>query len=97
MELDSDKDCEDEKEYEDDSSCEEFVCAAESGPNDYLSAVSESSQWASIRDCFTPSDILVLRTVGSKCNNAKLCGEFAALMFIHMTKDGSEWPSMCSD
>ena len=71
--------------------------AAESGPKDYISEVSESSLGASIRDYFTPSDILVLRTAGSKWNNAKLYGEFAALWFFLMTKDGSKWPSMCSD
>ena len=72
LELDSDNDYEEEYEYEDDGSYEEFDSATESGPKDYISEVSESSLWASIRDYLAPSDILVLRTVGSKWNNAKL-------------------------
>ena len=96
MELDSDTDYEDENEDEDDGSHDEFDSAAESGPKDHISEVSESSLRASIRDYLAPSDILVLCTAGSKWNNAKLYGEFAAMWFFLMT-DGSEWPSMCSD
>ena len=64
--------------------------AAESGPKDYISEVRESSSWASIRDYLTAPDVLVWRTAGPKWNNAKLYGEFAALRFFLMTKDGSE-------
>ena len=56
LELDSDNDCEDDAEYGDDGSYEEFGSAGESGPKDYISEVSESSLWASIRDYLTPSD-----------------------------------------
>ena len=97
LELDSDNHYEHENEYEDDGSCEEFDSDAESGPKDYISEVSESSMWVSIRDYFTPSDVLFLRTAGSKWNNAKLYGEVAALWFFLMTKNGSEWPSTCSE
>ena len=97
LELNSDNDCEDENEYQDDGSFEEFDSDPESGPKDYIGEASESSLWASIRDYLTPPDILVLRTAGSKWNNAKFYGEFAALWFFLMTKDGSEWPSTCSD
>ena len=80
--------------------------AAESGTKDYINEVSESSWWALIRDYLTPPDVLVMRTAGPKWNNAKLYGEFAALWFFLMTKDGSEegapvphleWPSLCFD
>ena len=40
--------------------------AAESGPKDYISKVSESSLWASIRDYLAPPDVLVMRTAGPK-------------------------------
>ena len=59
--------------------------------------------WASIRDYLTPLDVLATRTAGLKWNCAKLYGEFAALWFFLMTKDGSEegaqpeWPSLCLD
>ena len=80
LELDSDKYYEDENEYEDADSYEEFDNAAESCPKDYISEASESSLWASIRDNLTPSDILVLRTAGSKWNNAKLLGSICCLV-----------------
>ena len=54
--------------------------------------------WASIRDYLTPLDVLDMRTAGLKWNCAKLYGEFAALWFFLMTKEGSEegaqleWP-----
>ena len=76
------------------------------GPKDYISEESESSLWASIRDYLTPPDVLVMRTAGPKWNNAKLYGEFGALWFFLVTKDGSEegapalqpeWPSLCLD
>ena len=82
---------------------DENVDIAESGPKDYISEVSESSSWTSIRDYLTPPDVLVMRTVGLKWNCAKLYWEFAALWFFLMTKDGSEegaepeWPSLCLD
>ena len=50
--------------------------------------------------------MLVKRTAGPQWNNAKLYGEFAALWFFLMSKDGSEegaplflpeWPSRCFD
>ena len=83
LELGPDSDHEDENEYEDDGSYIEFDSTAESVPKDYIGEVSESSLWAPIRDNLTPSDILVLRTAGSKWNNAKLyghlvpCGSFS--------------------
>ena len=74
---------------------------AEGDPKEYISEVRESSLWVSVRDCLTRADVmvlrLVLRTAGSKWNNAKLYGEFAALLFFLMTKNGSEWPSTLSD
>ena len=45
LELNSDNDCEDENEYQDDGSFEEFDSDPESGPKDYIGEVSESSQW----------------------------------------------------
>ena len=83
LELNSDNDYEDENEDEDYGSYEEFDSDAESHPKDYIGEVSESSLWASTPDHFTPPDILVLRTAGSKWNNAKftgnllLCGSFS--------------------
>ena len=59
----------------------------------------------SLRDYLTPAD-LVLRTTGSKWNNAKLYGAFAALWFFLMAKNGGEeaapaplpeWPSLRFD
>ena len=79
LELDADNDYVDENKYEDDGSYEEFDSAVGSGPKDYISEVSESSLWASIRDYLTPSDILIFRIAGSKWNYAKLYGAFAAL------------------
>ena len=41
---------------------DENVDIAQSGPKDYISEMSESALWASIRDYLTPPDVLVLRT-----------------------------------
>ena len=57
LERNSDRNYEDENEFQDDGSYEEFDSDAESGPNDYIGEVSESSLWASIPDHFTPPDI----------------------------------------
>ena len=57
----------------------------------------ESSLWAPLCDCLTLADVLVMRSTGSKWNNAKLYGEFAALWFFLMTKDGRELPNLCFD
>ena len=103
-ELDSDNDCEDENEGDD--SYEACDSAAESGPKDYISEVSESSLWASIRASLLRPMFWSNRTAGPKWNNAKLYGKHAALWFFLMTKDGSEewapvplpeWPSVCFD
>ena len=62
--------------------------ADECDPKEYISEVREGSLRASLRDCLTPSDILVLRTAGSKWNNAKLygnllpCGSFSKKMEV---------------
>ena len=49
-----------------------------------------------------PPDLLSLRTVGRKWNNAKFYGEYAALWFFLMAKNEEvptspipEWPSLC--
>ena len=82
---------------------DENVDSDESGSKDYISEMRESSLWASIRDYLTPPDDLATRMAGLKWNCAKLYGEFAALWFFLMTKDGSEegaqpeWPSLCLD
>ena len=47
---------------------------AAEGPKDYISDVRESSLWASLRDCLTPANVVVLRTAGPKWYNAKLYG-----------------------
>ena len=88
LELNFDNDWEDGIEYEDDGSYEEFDSDAEKGAKDYISEVRESSLWVSLRDCLTLADVLVLRTAGSKWNNAKLYGAFVALWFFLMTKGG---------
>ena len=44
----------------------------ESGPKDYISEVSESALWASIRDYLTPPDVVVVRTTGLKWTCAKM-------------------------
>ena len=102
MELDSASDC--DNEYEEDDRLVARNHAAENGPKDYISVVRESSLWILIR--LGPPDVLVLRTAGSKWNNAKLYGEFAALWFFLLTKHRSEerdpvvlpeWPSLCFD
>ena len=63
LELDSGDDYGNDNEKND--SFEASDTADEGDPKEYISEVSESSLWASIRDCLTPSDILVLRTAGS--------------------------------
>ena len=104
LELDSASDCDNEHEEGD-----RLVArnrAAENGPKDNISVLRGSSLWILIRDSLGPPDVLVLRTAGSKWNNAKLYGEFAALRFFLLTKDGSEerdpvtlpeWHSLCFD
>ena len=88
LELDSDDDNENENENND--SYEAGDSADEGGPKDYISEVSERSQWASIRDYLTPPDVLIMRTGGLKGNRAQLYGKFAALWSLLTTKDGSE-------
>ena len=56
------------------------------GLKDYISEVSESPLWVSIRDFFTPPDVLLMRTAGPKWNPAKLYGSFSALWFFLMEK-----------
>ena len=104
LELDSASDC--DIAYEEDDRLVARNHAAENGPKEYISVVRERSLWILIRDSLSPPDVLVLRTAGSKWNNAKLYGEFAALWFFLLTKDESggrdpvtlpEWPSLCFD
>ena len=69
---------------------------------DYISVIRECSLWILIRDSLCPIDILSLRTAGRKWNNAKVCGEYAALWFFLMAKNEevppvSEWPNLCFD
>ena len=52
------------------------------GLKDYLSEVRR----VSIRDFFTPPDILVMLTAGPKWNHAELYWSFAALWFFFMEK-----------
>ena len=88
LELDSDDDFENENENND--SFEAGDSADGSGPKDYISEISESSLWASIRDYLTPPGVLIMRTAGPKWNRAQLYGEFAPVWFFLMTKNGSE-------
>ena len=89
-----------------DDSYEGCDSADEGGPKDYITDFSESSLWASIRDYLTPSDVLIMRTAGPKLNHGQLYGEFAAMWFFLVTKNGSEekvpvplpeWPSLRFD
>ena len=86
MELDSGDDHENENENND--SFEASDNADESDPKEYISEVRESSLRASIRDCLAPSDILVLRTAGSKWNNTKLFGRICCLAVL---SHGKRW------
>ena len=72
LELDSASDYDNVNEEVDSSVTHDH--ATESGPKDYTSAVRKCSLWILIRDSISPPDVLVLRTAGSKWNNAKLYG-----------------------
>ena len=72
LELDSNNDT--GNDTEDDDSYEACDSAAESGPEDHIGEVSQSSLWASIRDYLTPPDVLVVRTVGPKWKKRSCMG-----------------------
>ena len=72
-------------------SCEAGDSADEGGPKDYISEVSESSLWASIRDYVAPPDVLIMRTAGPKWNHAKLYGEFASLWYGFLPHEKGWW------
>ena len=76
LELDSDGDNDNENGNENDDFYE-ADSADESGPQDYISEVSERSLWDSTRDYLSPPDVLIMRTAGPKWNHAQLYGEFA--------------------
>ena len=104
LELDSAGDS--DNEYAEDDKLAAGNHAAENGPNDYISVFRSSSLWILIRDSRRAPDVLVLRTARSKWNSVTLNGEFAALWFFLLTKDGSEerdpvtlpeWLSLCFD
>ena len=106
LELNFDNNSEDETDHEVGGRYDETDDAVEDGAKHYISDVRESSQWASLRDYFTPADVLVLRTAGPKWYNAKLWGEFEELWFLLMKRKGGEeqpfaplpeWPSLCFD
>ena len=54
----------------------------EGDARDYISEVREGSLWASLCDCLSPKDVVVLRTAGSKWYDAELYGEFAQLWLV---------------
>ena len=75
---------------DDDDERDNAVESDDDGLKDYLSRVSDSPSWVSIRDFLTPPDILVLRTAGPQWHHAIFFGSFAALWFFLMDKDESE-------
>ena len=79
-ELELDADVENENENENDDSYVAGDSTDEGGPKEYISEVSESSLWASIRDYLTPPDVLIMRTAGSKWNHA-MYGKIVAYCF----------------
>ena len=89
-ELELDPASDGDTEYEEDGGLVARNHAAENGLKDYTSVIRESSLWILVPDLLCPTDVLLLRTAGSKWNNAKLYGEFAELWFYLLTTDGSE-------
>ena len=71
-ELELDPASDGDTEYEEDGGLVARNHAAENGPQDYASVMRESSLWILVRDLLCPTDVLLLRTAGSKWNNAKL-------------------------